>query len=135
MVIAFLFHLSSAIVTLAASFVFAHNGKDPTYWCLFIGAFLFALGNGTCETVINPLTATLFPRNKTHWLNILHAGWPGGLILGALIVLAFNQLPDVGINVMWEYKYAVFVLPVLLYGLMMVGRRFPRSEAKIQGVS
>ena len=40
--------------------------------------FLFSLGNGTCEAVINPLTATLFPKNKTHWLNILHAGWPGG---------------------------------------------------------
>ena len=52
------------------------------FWCLNLGMWLFALGNGTCEAVINPLTATLFPRNKTHWLNILHAGWPGGLILG-----------------------------------------------------
>ena len=38
---------------------------------------------------INPLTATLFPKNRTHWLNILHAGWPGGLILGALLGLSF----------------------------------------------
>ena len=60
----------------------AASGKDGAYWCLYIGMFLFALGNGTCEAVINPLTATLFPKEKTHWLNILHAGWPGGLVLG-----------------------------------------------------
>ena len=56
-----------------------------------LGMWLFALGNGTCEAVINPLTATLFPRNKTHWLNILHAGWPLGLILGAVITLGFDS--------------------------------------------
>ena len=63
--------------------------------------WLFALGNGTCEAVINPLTATLFPQNKTHWLNILHAGWPGGLILGAVIMLGFKQ---VGGTIRWEIQ-------------------------------
>ena len=84
MAIAFLFHVSSAVVTLAATWMFNNPayGKDGAYWCLYVGAFLFSLGNGTCEAVINPLTATLYPKNKTHWLNILHAGWPGGLILG-----------------------------------------------------
>src|SRR5262245_17375747 len=94
MFIAFLFHLSSAIVTLAATWVFNNPayGKEGAYWCLYAGAFLFSLGNGTCEAVINPLTATLYPKNKTHWLNILHAGWPGGLILGGLLGLLFTAL-------------------------------------------
>src|SRR5262245_60745152 len=83
MVLAFLLHFSSAIVTLAATPVFGAYGKEGAYWCLAIGGLLFSLANGTCEAVINPLTATLFPNEKTHWLNILHAGWPGGLILGA----------------------------------------------------
>jgi len=26
--------------------------------------------------------ATLFPTNRTHYLNILHASWPAGLVLG-----------------------------------------------------
>lgn len=131
MALAFLLHISSAVVTFAATPVFNAYGKEATFWCLNIGMYLFALGNGTCEAVINPLTATLFPRNKTHWLNILHAGWPGGLILGAVIALGFNQVEG---GVRWEYKLGAFVIPVVLYGLMMVGRRFPKSEASLSGV-
>jgi MFS family permease len=130
MLLAFLLHASSAVVTFAATPAYATYGKDGAYWCLYIGMWLFALGNGTCEAVINPLTATLFPSNKTHWLNILHAGWPGGLVLGALIALGFNRIE----GIKWEYKLGVFLVPVLLYGLMMVGRRFPTSESKEQGV-
>ena len=78
MVVAFLLHALSVAVTVAAPYAFARYGKDGAFYCLYLGAWAFSLGNGTCEAVINPLTATLFPRNKTHWLNILHAGWPGG---------------------------------------------------------
>jgi MFS family permease len=84
MVVAFVLHLAAVVATLAAPFAFQSAGKNGAYWCLFVGQFLFSLGNGTTEAVVNPLTATLFPRNKTHYLNILHAGWPGGLVLGAL---------------------------------------------------
>lgn len=131
MVIAFLLHVSSAVVTFAATPLYASYGKEGAFWCLNIGMWLFALGNGTCEAVINPLTASLYPRNKTHWLNILHAGWPGGLVLGALLGLLFNQLGDIR----WEIKLATFLVPTLLYGAMMFGRRFPRSEASAAGVS
>lgn len=132
MIVAFLLHASSAIVTFAATPVFEAYGKDAAYKCLNIGMWLFALGNGTCEAVINPLTATLFPRNKTHWLNILHAGWPLGLILGALITLGFNE---VGVPIRWEIKLGVFLIPVFLYGILMFNRPFPRSEASESGVS
>jgi MFS family permease len=131
MAVAFFFHISSAIVTFAATPIYGMYGKEGAYWCLNAGMWLFALGNGTCEAVINPLTATLFPKNKTHWLNILHAGWPLGLILGAVIMLGFDKL---GGTVRWEYKLGVFLIPVLIYGLLMVGRRFPQSEAKTAGV-
>jgi MFS family permease len=131
MVIAFVLHFSSGVVTLAATPVFKAYGKDATYWCLYIGMFMFALGNGTCEAVINPLTATLFPREKTHWLNILHAGWPGGLIVGALLGLLFRAVG----NVPWEVQISMFLVPTLLYGLMMFGRPFPRSEAAASGVT
>lgn len=132
MLVAFLLHASSAIVTFAATPVYNAYGKEGAYICLTIGMWLFALGNGTCEAVINPLTATLFSKNKTHWLNILHAGWPLGLILGALIVLGFKQVAP---TVQWEIKLGVFLIPVLLYGIMMFNRPFPHSEAKSSGVS
>jgi Major Facilitator Superfamily len=131
MVLAFLLHFSSGVISLAATPVFNAYGKDAAYWCLAAGGMLFSLANGTCEAVINPLTATLYPRNKTHWLNILHAGWPGGLILGALLTLMFDNFAAVR----WEVKMGIFLVPTVAYGLMMVGRKFPRSEASVAGVS
>lgn len=131
MVVAFLLHVLSVLSTLAAPFAFQHYGKDAAYWCLYLGQFCFSLANGTCEAVINPLTATLFPQNKTHWLNILHAGWPGGLVLGALCGLVLNAIPGIG----WQIKWAIILAPMLLYGLMMLGRPFPRSEASVSGIS
>src|SRR3954469_15791165 len=85
MIFAFVMHFLSAIITLAATPIFKATGnKEAAYWCLYVGMFMFAIGNGMAEAVVNPLVATLFPKNKTHYLNILHAGWPGGLVLGGL---------------------------------------------------
>jgi MFS family permease len=130
MVLAFLLHVSSVVVTLAATPIFNEYGREATYQCLWWGAFLFSLANGTCEAVINPLTATLFPRAKTHWLNILHAGWPGGLVLGALLGVIFEQT-----GTRWEIQISMYLIPTLLYGALMLGRRFPTSEAAAAGVS
>lgn len=135
MILAFLLHATSGIVTLLAPLAYDHWGSPGAYWCLNIGMWLFALGNGTCEAVINPLTAALFRRQKTHFLNILHAGWPLGLILGGLIGLGFNQFAkDIPGERIWLYKFAVFLVPTLLYGLLMVGRKFPRSETSASGI-
>jgi MFS family permease len=131
MLVAFLLHSSSAVVTFAATPIYERFGKEGAFTCLNLGMWLFALGNGTCEAVINPLTATLFPKRKTHWLNILHAGWPLGLILGAVIMLGFNYF---GATVRWEYKLGVFLIPVVGYGILMFNRPFPDSEAKTAGV-
>ncbi|HVS35538.1 MAG TPA: hypothetical protein VMS17_08150, partial [Gemmataceae bacterium] len=68
MIVAFSLHVLSAVVTLAATPMYVAVGnKAGAYWCLYVGFLLFSLANGACESVINPLTATLFPRNKTHW--------------------------------------------------------------------
>src|SRR5206468_172205 len=107
MVIAFLLHVLAVLLTLAAPYAFEHYGKDAAFKFLFYGAFAFSLANGTCEAVINPLTATLFPHNKTHWLNILHAGWPAGLVLGAVVGLVLNQIPGVG----WQIKWGIVLAP------------------------
>ena len=131
MLVAFLLHMTAVLTTLAAPLAFQAGGKQGAFWCLFISQFTFSLANGTCEAVINPLTATLFPKNKTHWLNILHAGWPGGLVLGALVSLLLNAVGGIG----WQIRWAIVLLPVIVYGAMMFGRKFPASEAKASGVS
>jgi MFS family permease len=72
MAFAFVCHVVSAILTIFAT----------GYWMLYIATFIVALGNGAVEAVINPVVATMFRNEKTKWLNILHAGWPGGMVIG-----------------------------------------------------
>ncbi|MGI9177691.1 MAG: MFS transporter [Pirellulales bacterium] len=131
---AFAMHVISAGLTLATGAAFAAGGKPLAFQCLFWGMFLFAIGNGIAEAVVNPLVATLFPKNKTHYLNILHAGWPGGLIAGGLASY-FMAGNDATKPIAWQIQISLFMIPVVLYGLMMIGQRFPKSEASRSGVS
>jgi MFS family permease len=131
---AFLLHVSSAAVTLAATPVFESYGKDATYYCLYIGMFMFSLANGMCEAAINPLVATLYPKQKTHYLNILHAGWPGGLILGGLLAVGFVG-EDARLGAFrWEIPMMFFLIPTLWYGAIVIKERFPISEARAAGI-
>jgi MFS family permease len=140
MVAAFILHLISAVLTLATPAFFASGGKDSAYWCLFCAMFIFAIGNGVCEAVVNPLVATLFPSNKTHYLNILHAGWPAGLVLGGLASTFMAASTDAAGKVIspaidWKIQMSLFLIPVIAYGVMLLGQRFPKSEAASAGVT
>src|SRR5262245_60192561 len=55
MALGFLLHTSSAVVTFSATWAFNEMGKEYAFWFLNVGMYLFALGNGACEAVINPL--------------------------------------------------------------------------------
>ncbi len=112
-------HVASAIITIFAT----------GYWMLYIGTFIVALGNGTVEAYINPVVATLFKREKTKWLNILHAGWPGGLVLGGIIAIAL------GANVTWQFKVGLIFIPTIIYAVMLWNEKFPLHERVAAGVS
>ena len=56
MIGAFLCHVASAVLTYMAPSAFASGGKEAAFSCLSWGMFLFAVGNGFCEAVVNPLT-------------------------------------------------------------------------------
>ncbi len=128
MVSAFVLHFASAVVMLAAGAAFAAGGKPAVLNCLTASTFLFAMGNGLCEGVANPLVASLFQKNKSKYLNILHAGWPGGLILGALASY-FMTGGAGGKPVAWQIQMSLFLIPVAFYGIMLFGQKFPKSEA------
>ena len=131
LVLAFVAHLLSAVVTFAATPAFDAAGKEAAYACLYWGMFIFAVGNGLCEAAINPLVADLYPKQKTHYLNLLHAGWPGGLVLGA--ALAYFFVGKEGIR--WEIPMSFFLVPVLIYGAMVLKEKFPESEVKAAGIT
>lgn len=129
-------HIVSVLLTAAATFAYSSKvdadpeaAKSVAYFCLFWGIFMFAVANGICEAVINPLIATLYSKQKTHYLNILHAGWPGGMIVGALLGIFL-----IG-RVRWEIVLALYLVPTLVYLLMIVREKFPESEAAAAGVS
>lgn len=123
--IAFALHVISAVITLAAPLA----GPKTGYTLLYIGTFVFSLGNGTVEAVVNPVTATLFSREKTRYLNILHAGWPGGLVLGGLLAIAVSSVNPASVpGRLWQWQMGLVLLPTLAYGVILFGQKFPVQE-------
>lgn len=125
--------------------MFASLGmENHAYWWLYISGFLMGCGNGFTEVGINPLVATIYARDKTHFLNILHAWWPGGLVIGGLSAVAMRKFVFGG-NVAadnllggleyWQSCLVLIVVPAVIYGAMLVGSTFPSTERVASGVS
>ena len=106
-------------------FVMAPNYNVMTYSMLLAG-----FGNGLVEAVINPLIATMYPNEKTHKLNVLHAWWPGGLIIGGLLGYFMSQA-----HVGWKIQLGIILIPTLAYGVMIFGQKFPPTERMAAGIS
>ncbi len=123
--LALIFHVLSAFVTFGAS------TPENAYSFLFWGMFLFAFANGTLEAVANPLVATLFPTQRTHYLNILHASWPLGMIIGSAIGWVLDDKMALG----WKIQLSLYLVPTVIYGLMFMKQKFPQSEAAEKGTS
>ncbi len=122
--LALLGHIISAFVTFGAST--PQNAYDFLYW----GMFIFAYANGTLEAVANPLVATIFPKQRTHYLNILHASWPLGMVVGALASYALGAH---GLGLGWKGQLAFYLVPTIAYAIMFLGQTFPKSEAAEKG--
>ncbi len=132
MAFAFIGHLVSAVLTIFA----------PDFRMLYFATFIYALSNGAVEAVINPVVATIHRENKTHWLNILHAGWPGGMALGGLlsilVVTLLSANPELAKSLPgkpWQWQMSVLLLPILAYGFLLFGQKFPEQERVEAGVS
>ncbi|MDP3072842.1 MAG: MFS transporter [Opitutaceae bacterium] len=123
-IVAFALHVISGVVTFMA-------GGPAAYTILFWGMFLFAFANGTLEAVANPLVATLFPSNRTHYLNILHASWPLGMIIG----VSLGWWLDDVLKLSWQIQLSLYLIPTAIYGLMFMGQHMPKSEASAKGAS
>ena len=110
---------------LQAVLLYRADGYTALYW----GSILGALGNGTVEAVINPVVATLYPKEKTKWLAILHAGWPGGLVIAGML---FMTIPD---SVTWQTQVLCCFVPIIAYSVVLLGQKFPIQERVQAGVS
>ncbi len=102
----------------------------PSYTVLYLSMLFAGFGNGLVEAVINPLIATLYPEEKTHKLNVLHAWWPGGLIIGGLLAVMMKAL-----ELSWQVKMGIVLIPTVVYGILIFGQKFPRTERAEAGIS
>ena len=107
------------------------TARAEAYQLLYMGSIILGLGNGTVEAFINPVVATMFKKDKTKWLNILHAGWPGGLVLGGIltILLGAQAAED------WRILIYLIAIPAVVYLVMLLKAEFPVNERVESGTS
>ena len=138
--VAFLGHLASAAMLFLANPMFAgwletdpENATTNVINLLFWSTFVFSLCQGLYEAVINPMIAQLYPENQTHYLNILHAGWPGGMIVGGLFAACFVGDGAWVTTLPWTICLASFAVIVIVYGVLALPQKFPETAASASG--
>jgi len=97
---------------------------------ILVSLLLTGLGWGAVEAASNPMVAALYPEEKTHRLNILHAWWPAGIVVGGLMGVAITAL-----GLPWELNMLVLLLPALALAWMVATSIFPVTERVAAGVS
>ena len=120
LIVAFVFHLAGILLTIFAG----------GYWSLFISTLCIGIANGTVEAACNPLVATIYSDNKTTKLNHFHLWFPGGIVIGTLLVYFLDK---VGIG--WQVQVGLMIIPTLIYGFLFSKLSFPVTERVASGVS
>jgi fucose permease len=100
------------------------------FWTLWTGTLLIGFANGLVEAAVNPLIATVYPEQKTEKLNALHAWFPGGIVIAGLAAVGMTAL-----HFNWQVKMTLVLVPAIIYGLLLLGQKFPPTERVQHGVS
>ncbi len=114
----------SVVLTMTAS------SYDAMWWACIIAG----LGHGIVEAVINPLCASIYREEKSKWLNILHASWPAGIMVGGIVYLTMYQGSENWLDA--KSSFIFMLLPVIAYGVMfLLCKQFPVDERVENNVS
>jgi MFS family permease len=106
------------------------GGFDAVYGVLTAGMIATGFGWGATEGSINALTTTIYPDDKTGKLNVLHAWWPFGIIIGGLLsVLLF------GAGFGWRTLIALIMIPGVILGFWVMRHEFPKTESTTAGIT
>lgn len=103
---------------------------DAVSTIVLISLLLTGLGWGAVEAASNPMVAALYPEEKTHRLNILHAWWPAGIVVGGLLGVAISKF-----GLPWELNMFVLIIPALVLAWLVASSVFPVTERVAEGVS
>ncbi len=80
---------------------------EGALWLFVLGCTLLGAGGGFLETVNNNLVPALFPEDRVRKMNALHAWWPGGMFIGALVGAGLAAW-----DWSWRAQFAVALLPI-----------------------
>ncbi|WP_223548904.1 sugar MFS transporter [Aestuariivivens sp. NBU2969] len=119
--IAFVTHAIGIVLTLLAT----------SMTSLFVATLFVGIGNGMVEAALNPMIASIYPDNKTKMLNRFHVWFPGGIVIGALV--GYLIMDIIGLN--WQVMVATLFIPLIIYGYLFFGQKFPVTERVQMGVS
>ncbi|MBN3812512.1 MFS transporter [Paraburkholderia sp. Ac-20347] len=120
-----LFTASSVALTTCGIF----SGSSEVYWVILAGMFLGGAAHAVVEGTVNPLMGTLFPEGSTHYMSMLHAYYPAGLIAGGVLsVIEFSE------GKTWYVLFALIAVFAAIYLAMLMGRRFSGSTSIALGV-
>ncbi|NBB80027.1 MAG: MFS transporter [Verrucomicrobia bacterium] len=126
--LAFIGHLAGLSFMISAAFF----GATPEvgFWLLMFGAILLAGGNGMIEVAGNPLTAALYPKQKTHKLNIFHAFFPLAILVAGVVGFGLSKTAGLadGLFFHWTFQLAIIYVPIIIYGLLVLPLKFPKTE-------
>lgn len=118
--IAFFSHVAGILLTILAG----------GFWSLFFSTLLIGIANGSVEASTNPLITAMYPDDKTKKLNQFHVWFPGGIVIGGLLVFALEAL-----GYGWRTQMAAMLIPTLAYGLLFLRVKFPQTERVTAGFS
>src|SRR4051794_40108892 len=98
---------------------------------LYVGYLIMGLSQGLVEGVINPLIATIYSDQKTKRFNMLHAWWPGGMIIGGLLAVLMTN----AFNASWQMKLSTILVPAVIYLFMAATMKYPETERVASNIS
>jgi MFS family permease len=117
---AFACHITGILLTIFAT----------GFWTLFFSTLFIGIANGSVEASTNPLIAAMYVEDKTKKLNLFHVWFPGGIVIGGLMVFALEAL-----GYGWRLQMAAMLIPTLLYGILFLNQKFPQTERVTAGFS
>lgn len=100
------------------------------YLVLNIGMVVCGLGWGAMEASVNPVTTAIYPEDKTGRLNVLHAWWPFGIIVGGLSSVFLYEAAGVS----WQLMIGLIMVPAVLCAAWALTQEFPQTESTSKGV-
>ncbi|WP_238151989.1 sugar MFS transporter [Microbulbifer sp. A4B17] len=120
-------YVLGSLLIIAASLVTPGEGVENL---VLAGLLLTGLGWGAVEAASNPMVAAVDPENKTQRLNVLHAWWPAGIVVGGLLGLAISAL-----ELPWQLNLIVLALPAVVMAWLVSRTEFPVTERVSSGIS